>query len=150
MARTCGAGPALAAAAAALLALAGAGCGKKAEPPAPVPVKGRVLNQAGKPLGNVIVLFFGQGPANKGLRYDAAADKDGRFAAACVPGPYKVTLVPVPSQHGAADPSGGGVAAPPGATGASSIPAAYRSENETPLTADVPEGGNEDLRLTVR
>ena len=146
MPRTRGAGLVLAAA---LLAPAGAGCGKKDEPPAPVPVKGQVLDKAGKPLGNVIVLFFGRGPATKGLRYDAAADKDGRFATACVPGPYKVTLVPVPSQHGAA-PSAGGVAAPPGTGGTSSIPAASRSENATPLTVDVPEGGKEDVQLPVR
>jgi hypothetical protein len=141
------AGLVLAAVAATLLALAG--CGHHEEAPAPVPVEGKLTTPAGKPVAHVILTFFPRDEANRGQRFQATADKDGRFSTRCLPGRYKVALTPVPTQHGQADPTGGGVAPPPGA-GSPAVPANYRSEPQTPLEADIPAGGKQDLVLVVR
>jgi hypothetical protein len=126
-----------------------AGCGGR-EPEVPVPIKGKLVNAAGRPLANMVLTFHPQDELNKGNMRTPATDKDGRFSDTCIRGRYKVTLAPIPKKHGAA-PDAGGIAAPPTGGGpVLSIPAAYRSPDSTPLAVEVPEGGKEDITLTVR
>jgi hypothetical protein len=130
------------------LPLAGCGGGKKAEPT--VPVKGKLVNTAGKPLPNLVLTFHPQEEVNKGHAGSAVTDKDGRFSTTCVRGRYKITVAAIPKQHAQGNPSGGGVVVPSKDGGGVSLAAIYRDSIQTPLEMTVPEGGKEDVVLTVR
>jgi hypothetical protein len=122
-----------------------AGCAKK--PPDPVPVKGNVTCD-GKPVGGVVVTFW---PEDKGRRSASAiCDQAGKFSLQCVSGWYKVT-VSANLQGGGEPTVGGGT---PGAAGgppkqALAVPAHYAATSSTPLRIEVPEGGSDNLAVTL-
>lgn len=134
----------------ALLVLA-SGC-KKPPPPEPVVLKGRVEYAGGKPVDRMVLTFQPADDAGRGNRPVAAVNK-GRFEVKCLPGRYKVTLAAVPLQHGAAGPAGGPDAAPgklPRPDKPGTIPPHYANPETSPWDVTVPEGGKDDLVLTVK
>jgi len=130
-----------------LVAIALGGCGK---PVAPVAVKGKVVYQ-GKGVGGAHLTFWPKNSREK--QVDVFADPQGGFELECVPGAYKVTVLPG-SRSG--DPAGvdgtgpidaRGPAARPG--GESQLPAIMQDAVRTPLSVDVPAGGVEDVVLKL-
>ena len=71
-----------------VLALALGGCGK---PVAPVAVKGKVVYQS-KGVGGAHLTFWPKNSREK--QVDVFADAQGGFELECVPGVYKVTVLP--------------------------------------------------------
>lgn len=123
---------------AAALAAALAGCSSGS--PKTVPVRGTVAFLKGEPLTNVAVQFVPASGDDNSIANGTTDDK-GAFQLqtyfgpkrvtldGAAPGKYKVVLTPYPRGQ--------------------RIPQRYGSLNQTPLTADVPEGGVTDLKLTV-
>jgi hypothetical protein len=131
-----------------ILTLTLAGCGKPATPP--VPVKGKVIHQ-GKAVAGAHVTFWPKNSREK--QVDAFADSQGAFELECIPGAYKVTVLPG-SRSG--DPSGAegsgpidsrAPAAP--ATGGPPLPKNVQDAVRTPLSVDVPAGGTDDVVLKL-
>ena len=129
-------------------AMALAGCAKPAAPP--VPVKGKVIHQ-GKAVAGAHVTFWPKNSREK--QVDAFADSQGAFELECIPGAYKVTVLPG-SRSG--DPSGAegsgpidsrAPAAPP--TGGPPLPKNVQDAVRTPLSVDIPAGGTDDVVLKL-
>ena len=133
-----------------------AGCsGSKSAPAVPVAVTGRVLDAAKKPITGMLITFHLQGGAQAGNSRSDALDKEGRFKVEIIPGQYKVTLAPIPSQHGATDGTGE-LAVPPGKgldpkkpAKDKGIPHAYSDAQSSPWDVNIPPEGKE-LTLTVQ
>src|SRR5262245_61608164 len=128
-----------------------AGCAKsKLPPPPPVPISGKVVYADGKPVANMVIFLHPQDEPAAGERPNGALDKDGRYSLKVIPGRYKITLLPIPSQAGSA--------------GASSLPspqksdpkdawnpmARYRDVQQTTLEFTVTDAGGEMEKLTVK
>ena len=115
-----------------LLMLGISGCGEPADPTGSV--KGQVTFE-GQPVTEGVVNFFNNA---KGTGAQANLDSGGNFAlATSIPtGDYVVYITP----PRAPDPVPGQSAPPP--KDYSNIPAKYRSENNTLLSAKVESGGN--------
>jgi hypothetical protein len=137
-----------------LLLLLACGCGAKVEPPVLVPVKGKVICQ-GKAVPGVLLKFWPrESPATPGPQkvklVEAATGERGEFSLDCPKGSYKVTLVNLPREGAGPGLSGGTPAAPPSsASPVVTVPPKYRDASLTPLIVEVPENGNEALRLTI-
>jgi hypothetical protein len=128
------------------------GCGKKPPEVKAVPVKGRLVQADKTPYPRAMILrFVPVEEAGRTLPSSSALtdERDGSFSAACVPGPCKVTLAQLPSTQG--DPAGAGAApaanAPRMEENASLRK--YLSASTTPWQITIPEGGTDDLELTV-
>lgn len=134
--------------AAVLAVLASAGCmGRSAAPP--VTISGKLVMASGQPLARTVLVFFPHDAAT-GQRPTAHTDAAGHFATTGPAGRYKVTLTPLPTGAGQADPGSGEVTVPGKESGSISIAAHYRNVDETPLTAEVPADGAPNLILVVR
>jgi len=135
-----------------VLILAAVGCAKSKPPaPPPVAVSGKVVFAGSKPVVNMVISLHPQDEPNASNRPSGALDKDGRFKIdAAIPGRYKVTLAPIPSQAGSA----GGVELPApkkfDPKDEKGILALFRDAKSSPLEVTVPEGGGELPVLTVR
>jgi hypothetical protein len=130
-----------------VLAFTLAGCSK--EPSAkPVPVKGKLLSADGQPVANMVLTFHPQEDANKTNSPQGVTDKDGAFHCDCLPGKYKVTVVPVPTRHGT-------IAEGP-APGRENLPESamlfeeYRSPQTSSLEVTVPPEGKNDVELRLK
>lgn len=117
-----------------ILSLVTLGCSKP--PPKLVQVRGTVLYH-NKPLNSASVQFV---PIDEAKRTDMTAngttDKEGHFGLStfphgggATPGSYKVTVTVYPGQP--------------------EIPSHYTSDDSTPLTVDIPEGGKDNIVLTL-
>jgi hypothetical protein len=143
----------------ALLALAAAaagGCSAQQAPrPKPVPVHG-LVRYNGKPLDGAHVIFTN---TEAGLSADGTTDADGKFSLTtfrpddgAVPGHYHVTVTKAqaPTRHGAANAPpvfrpGGGAPHPRWL-----IPQKYANLATSGLTADVADGGSEQIVVELR
>ena len=135
----------------AVLCLPAAACGRK--PAAPVAVKGRVERADGGSLKELLVTFHPQDEGNKaGRLLVAPLGAGGSFAGECLPGRYKVTLGRVLTHHGGASAGGAGVPATKGPARAEpwSVLGRYRQAHTTPWEVTIPEGGKQDVVLTLR
>jgi type IV pilus biogenesis protein CpaD/CtpE len=124
------------------------GCTRKPPPPpAPVPVKGKILNQNKEPLALALVSFWPQQREDPHTpdRYDGGTEKDGTFTLKCPPGDYMVTVTRLPTNATA-----GGLTAGPGSSLIKGIDPKYAEAKATPWNVTVPEGGKEDVLLTVK
>src|SRR6516225_6168359 len=74
------------------------GCGKNLG--APVPVRGKVVNEEGNPVADVIVVFHPQEDVNKNNLPSGLVDKQGSFSFTCLRGRYKVTFGPIAAIEG--------------------------------------------------
>jgi hypothetical protein len=128
-----------------LLGIFFTGCAKK--PAEPVHVKGSITCE-GKPANGVLVTFW---PENGRHRCASAlADQAGKFSLECVSGVYKVTVTPNLQDASAPGIEGGSSAAAPNLPRpALAIPGHYSATSTTPLQVDVPEGGSNNLVLTL-
>lgn len=130
----------------AVLGLLTGGCNKKPAMLPPVPIKGQVVFADGRPVTKMVLALSPAEEANKKAKAEALLlDDTGTFSANLVPGKYKATLSPIPRQTGGPDGAagGGGPIAVPGVPEASEVPPGYTTE------LVVPEGGKQDVVLTV-
>jgi hypothetical protein len=140
----------------AFASLSMAGCsGSKSPPAVPVAVTGQVVDAAKKPITGMLITFHLQGGAQAGNSRSDPLDKQGRFKVEIIPGQYKVTLAPIPSQHGVADATGE-LAVPPGKGSEAKkpakdkgIPHAYSDAQSSPWEVTIPPEGKE-LTLTIK
>jgi hypothetical protein len=135
--------------AAVLLAVCLAGC--KDKPPEPVPITGKVQDEAGNPMGEMLLTLHPVEEKNKNARIESAlTNKEGTFSLTSVPGKYKITMLALPKggSFGGA-PTGGNVPAPDFGPGAEKR-ARYRDPQQTPWSVDVPLEGKKDLVLTFK
>jgi hypothetical protein len=122
-----------------------------------VAVAGRVQFADHKPVSNRILIFHPRDDSNKAAAPPTGVVTDGRFQFSALPGRYKVTLRAIPAREGG-NPGGGAPLAPPspdkgppGKGKAKSSPFfLYEDPERSPWEIDVPEGGKEDLVLTVK
>jgi hypothetical protein len=115
-----------------------AGCASK--PPQEVPVGGRVENASGKPLPKIALRFHAQDEANKQAGSLTCMVQDsGEFTGKCLPGRYKVTVLPLSAGRPGAAPK------PPTGTWGR-----YTSPTGTPWEVTVPSAGKTDLVLKVQ
>jgi hypothetical protein len=122
------------------------GCG--GAPPEPVAVKGKVVFEK-KGVSWVRVTFWPQKMAVKPA--SAVCDLEGRFSLKCVPGNYKVTVIPIAQEETAPGIESGKAAADPARPKTPVVIAAsYREASTTELTVEVPEGGKEDVVLRLK
>jgi hypothetical protein len=129
-----------------------AGCGKKPPEIKPVPVKGRLLAADKTPYPNMMIVRFV--PVEEGGRTLPSSsaltdEKDGSFAAACVPGRCKVTLSHLPTSQGNPAGAAGAPAANAPRMAENAALRKYLSASTTPWDVTVPEGGLDNLELTV-
>jgi hypothetical protein len=112
-----------------------------------VPVKGKIVNQSKEPLALVLVLFWPRQRSDPNLppHYDDGTQKDGSFSVHCPPGEYTVTVTRIPTHGGA-----GGVEGPPGAARLKDTDPRYADPQLSPWTVTVPEGGKDDVLLTIK
>jgi hypothetical protein len=125
-----------------------AGCASKATPLPVVSVKGKVVCQ-GKAVPTVLVKFWPQHADIQKKPVETASDSKGEFALSCPAGVYRVTVMNIPvitSGPGLEEGTGG---AKPAGTPLVSVPARYGDRTVTPLTVEVPEGGKDQLVLTI-
>lgn len=136
-----------------LVALVLVGCGGGKPPRKPVTILGRVTDAKGKPVGNVMLSFAPMDAANKDERPMAQVASDGLFKADCLPGRYRVTLIPMPKAPGQA-PDEGNVSAPEKAKGASGKNPMEMMKGGGPSQPtwdiEVKSSGNEEFKLQVR
>lgn len=127
---------------AAVLVLAGC-AGPPPEPP--VAASGKLVGYRGKSAEGVVVSLWPQDDP-RGAVKSALCKADGTFSLECVPGAYKVTVMPrKPVGKGAAPgPQGPGTAPAPSGQDAL-IPEMYQSSVKTNLRVTVPAGGTGDL-----
>jgi hypothetical protein len=133
-------------------ALPAGGCGKKPPELKPVPVKGRLLQADKTPYPRAMILrFVPVEEAGRILPSSSALtdERDGSFSAACVPGPCKVTLAQLPTTQGNPAGAGGAPAANAPRMEESGSLRKYLSASTTPWQITIPEGGTDDLELTV-
>jgi hypothetical protein len=70
-------------------------------PPKPVKITGKVQYANGKPVTGMVLTFNPREEINKNDRpIFVLQGTDGRFEIECLPGKYKVTMVPIPSNPG--------------------------------------------------
>ena len=132
-----------------ILSLVAMGCGSAKPPTAEVvSISGRVTDAKGKPIGNGMLSFAPADPANQADRPMAQVAADGMFSVSCLPGRYKVTLVPLPKAAGHV-PEGGEVTTPdkvqPGPKG---MPKGGSSQPSWDI--DVKATGNDEFKLQVK
>jgi hypothetical protein len=127
-----------------------AGCGGK-PPPTPVAFKGKLVASANRPLPQLVLTFHPQDETNKKGTVPSVATngKDGTFEGTALPGRYKVTAAPVPLQGHATPTDSGPTAGPDSKPASGTIPPAYRSAPESPWEVTIPEGGKNDIVLTL-
>jgi hypothetical protein len=125
-----------------------AGCDNN---PKPVDVTGKVVFAVPRPTAPLIVTLHPRDDANKTCTPTSQpiGDDGGFRLTKCLPGRYKATLIPVPSQLGPSAPASPGGVAAPGGLAASGLPKAYLDEQASPWEVTVPEGGKDGLELTV-
>jgi hypothetical protein len=129
-----------------LLGLLAAGCAQKQ--PDPVHVQGSIVYN-GKPAGGVLVTFWPEDSRRRSA--SALCDSAGKFTLECVYGPYKVTVSPNLQDAGAPGLEGGAARAPRSLAQPSlAIPQRFQSTSMTPLRVEVPEGGSDNLVVTLR
>jgi hypothetical protein len=141
---------------AALVVLVAGGCASKSAPAKRVSVAGKIVAADGKPIGNLVITFHAQEAANADARPTGHVKADGSFNLEnqFLPGRYKVTVVPIPSQHGTAE-SGGLLTDAPGVNaGGAKTPAdrlaSYRNSSGSPWEVDVPPEGDAAMTLVVK
>jgi hypothetical protein len=124
------------------------GCASKATPLPVVSVKGKIVCQ-GKAVPTVLVKFWPQHADVQKKPVETASGAMGEFVLSCPAGVYRVTVVNIPgitSAPGLEEKSGG---AKPAGTPVVSVPARYGDRMSTPWTVEVPEGGKDNLVLTI-
>jgi hypothetical protein len=125
-----------------------AGCGGRVEPQ-PVNVEGEVRFGDGQPVPEMLLLFHPQEAANRNDRPSPFIKGDGQFKISCLPGKYKITIMPIPGTK----PGGSGTAQPPDKTALTKelFPGdgIYRDVANTPWVVDVPKRGRNDLVLIM-
>jgi Carboxypeptidase regulatory-like domain len=116
-----------------------AGCNAKPTLPPPVEVTGQVTFADGQPVSDVIISFHAADETTaRGKKPTGVADKAGKFTINDVtPGRYKVTLAPIPTQHGGASPKSGELSAPGKPDVKLAIPAQYLSAESSPWMISV-------------
>lgn len=132
------------------LVLAGCGGGKPKQRPS-VTITGRVVDTAGKPVGNMMLSFAPIDAVNKDERPMAQVEADGTFRATCVPGRYKVTMVAIPKTPGSA-PDEGNVTTPEKAkviTKSNPMEMA-KGTSQPSWDIEVKLGGNDEFKLQVK
>ena len=136
----------------ALLSLAvTAGCAKsRLPPPPPVLISGKVVFADGKPVANMVIFLHPQDEQAASERPNGALDRDGRYSLKAIPGRYKITLLPIPSQAGSA--SAAGLPSPQKSDTKDPLSpmARYRDVQQTTLQFTVPDAGGEMEKLTVK
>jgi hypothetical protein len=138
-----------------LLALCTFGC-QKSPPPKPVQVTGLVVYSNGQPVTGKVITFFPSDDNNsRGVAPTIVLEgKDGRFKVECLPGKYKVTMMPIPIGSGGGP---GNIESPPdkdAGKGKETISAKrlepYRSTNTTPWEVTVLPEGTPEQKLVVQ
>lgn len=142
-----------------MAALLSLGCGGgsdkfKAQRPKTVPAQG-VVTYNGEPLAGAIVIFV---PPQGGTAASSATNAAGQFDAkafppdaGAVPGTYKVTVTknaPVPEAP--STPASHDTPTLPEQKPISLIPAKYTTATKTPLTVELGEKGNSDIKLELK
>jgi len=123
------------------------GCGNKTEPPPVVSVKGKIVCQ-GKAVPGVLIRFWPRQAEPATRPVETVSGEKGEFSLSCPPGSYKVTVMNVPVSG--TDPGlAAGGRAPPAGSPMVTVPGNYSDRVETPLTVEAPEGGTDQLVLTV-
>ncbi len=115
------------------------GCNKKPVLPPSVEVTGQVTFANGQPVSDVIVSFHAHDEISaRGKKPTGVVDQSGKFTIKDVtPGRYKITLAPIPTQHGGAAPNSGELSAPGKPEAKSAIPSQYMSADSSPWTVTV-------------
>lgn len=128
------------------LVLVGCGGGKPKQRP-PVTITVLVNDAAGKPVGNGMLSFTGLDPETQVERPIVKVAEDGKFVVSCLPGRYKVTLVPLPKAAGHV-PEGGEVVTPekaqPGPKGM------MKGSTQPSWDIEVKATGNGEFKLQVK
>lgn len=130
-----------------LLAVFAVGCGgKPPPPPPPVDISGKVVDAAGKPVGDKMLSLAPADPANQGERPLCQVQADGTFRVTCIPGKYKATLVAMPKMPGHG-PGEGGTIMP------DQTPVGRGAKGGTPTQPswdiEVKASGNDEFKLVV-
>jgi hypothetical protein len=125
-----------------------AGCGNKPKPPPLVTVKGKIVCR-GKPMPAVLIKFWPRQANAQRRPVDTVSGPQGEFSLSCPTGTYRVTVMNIPVSS-----AGPGLAQGPGGVGslerpAVIVPAIYGDRVDTPLTVEVPEGGTDQVVITV-
>lgn len=135
-----------------VFALVCLGCSKQ-EPPKPVSISGKAQYANGKPITGMVLTFHPRDDSNKSnLPIAILEGQDGRFALSCLPGKYKITMVPIPTSAV----SMGGVELPPagpigkGKDKQQMMLDNYRSPESSPWEITVLPDGNSEVVLTFR
>jgi hypothetical protein len=110
-----------------------------------------VVSADGTPVTKMVLTLYPEDEANKRAAPATLLldDTTGGFEGSCPPGRYKATLSPIRIQG--ANPAGGGGVPPEGAPNDRSLRFAprYANATTTPLEVTVPEGGSQDLVVTL-
>lgn len=128
------------------LVLVGCGGGKPKQR-ASVTITGRVTDPAGKPVGAGMLSFAPADPDNQGDRPMVQVQADGTFGVSCLPGRYKVTLVPLPKAAGHV-PEGGDVVTPEKAQAGPK--GMLKGSTQPSWDIEVKATGNDEFKLQVK
>ncbi len=119
-------------------------------PPEPVDIEGVVQFTDRRSVPEMVINLHPEQTANQKNRPSGLVQKGGSFKVKCLPGSYRVTFSPIPSQAGVAQTP---VAVPGQPASAGKLfpgDADYLSVSQTPLFIEVPVGGKTDIELTIR